>query len=63
MGKNERDCDFQNVLDLQVLDRYEFVLLTKDDNERFLKLSIRKIMYGRVKKKKKLKRIDEAISC
>ena len=63
MGKNERECDFQNVLDLQVLDRYEFVLLTKDDNERFLKLSIRKIMYGRVKKKKKLKRIDEAISC
>lgn len=53
MGKNERDCDFQNVLDLEVLDRYEFVLLTKDENERFLKLSIRKIMYGRVKKKKK----------
>lgn len=63
MGKNERDCDFQNVLDLQVLDRYESVLLTKDDNERFLKLSIRKIMYGRVKKKKKITRIDEAISC
>ena len=55
MGKNERECDFQNVLDLEVLDCYEFVLLTKDDNERFLKLPIKKIMYGIVKKKKKLK--------
>lgn len=55
MGKNERECDFQNVLDLEVLDCYEFVLLTKDDNERFLKLLIRKIMYGRFKKKKKAK--------
>ena len=52
MGKNERECDFQNVLDLEVLDCYEFVLLTNDDNERFLKLPIKKIMYGIVKKKK-----------
>lgn len=49
MGKNELERDIQNVLDLEYLECYEFILLTKDDNERFLKLPIRNIMYNRVK--------------